>query len=151
MLLLATQKWIGLLCFMIIIFFKDAKRLIIWNKIKSDNGNVVISKTILKDFFAIKMFLYFSKNISRIYETETIGNWGNKKQTYSKLKWGKFKKRTHQDLTPFLIGRDCLYALLVWDNQYEVSERYQIDSKLSRGCPRRIWISLIIIKSFRQT
>ena len=42
---------------------------------------------------------------------ETIGNWGDKKQKPSK-KSGKYKKRTHQNLTPFLIGRECVYCVM---------------------------------------
>ena len=38
----------------------------------------------------------------------TIGNWNNKKKNIQKSR--KYKKWTHQDLTPFLIGRDCVYV-----------------------------------------
>ena len=40
----------------------------------------------------------------------TIGNWGNKKQKPSKIQENTYKKRTHKDLTPFLIGRECVYV-----------------------------------------
>ena len=38
-----------------------------------------------------------------------------KQETKTIQKSGKYKKRTHQDLTPFLIGRDCV--MLKWFHQ----------------------------------